>query len=259
VKFSAVIVTYNNEKVILDCLESLQGVADEIVVVDSASTDHTRKIASYFTDKIIKHPSTDYVQLKELGHRLAAHEWVLSIEPDERLSAALRLELFAWKKNPAEADGFTIPRKSFYLKRWIKYSGWYPNRRLRFYRKSQACWKKEDGRVFVVVNGKVKKFHSPLEHLSFSSISEHVQYLNRLSERRARELYARKKKARFYQLWFSPVFVFLKYYFFRLGWLDGFPGLVISALSGYTVFLKYAKLKEIWRKGEKIESVPGCQ
>lgn len=255
-KFSAVIVTYNNEKIILDCLESLRDVADEIVVVDSASTDHTRKIASYFTEKVLKHPSTDYIELKELGHRLAAHEWILSVEPDERLSTGLQLELLEWKKNPVEAEGLTIPRKSFYLERWIKHSGWYPNRRVRFYRKSQACWKREAGLVFVEVEGRIKKFKSHLEHLAFSSISEHVQYLNRLAERRARELYARKKKTRFYHLWFSPVFVFFKNYFLKLGWLDGFPGLVISALSGYTVFLKYAKLKEIWRKGEKIEPVP---
>ncbi|MGB9836831.1 MAG: glycosyltransferase family 2 protein [Candidatus Saccharicenans sp.] len=255
-KFSAVLVTYNSEKIIIDCLESLRGVADEIVVVDSESTDQTRKIARYFTDKVIRHHSTDYVELKNLGHQLATNEWVLSVEPDERLSAGLRLELLEWKKNPEEADGFTIPRKSFYLERWIRHSGWYPNRRVRFYRKSRACWKREAGRVLVEVEGEIKKFKSDLEHIAFSSISEHLHYIDRMSENRARKLYAGKKKARFYHLCWSPFWAFLKSYFFKLGCLDGFPGLVISVMSGYSVFLKYAKLKEIWKKGEKIEPVP---
>lgn len=258
-KFSAVIVTYNNEKTILDCLESLQGVADEVVVVDSGSTDHTRKLARFFTDKVIKHNSIDYVELKKLGQQVACHEWVLSIEPDERLSSGLKLEFLEWKRNPDEADGFTIPRRSYYLERWIKHSGWYPNRRLRFYRKNLAVWKKDGGRVFVEARGRIKKFKNYLEHKAFSSISEHVQYVNRLSERRARELYSRKKKTRFYHLWLLPGFVFLRNYFLRLGWLDGFAGLVISLMAGYSVFLKYAKLKEIWKKGEKIEPVPCCR
>lgn len=258
-KISAVVVTYNNEKKIEACLQSLQSVVDEIVVVDSMSTDYTRKIASYFTNKVFKHSSTDYAELKNFGHRVAAHSWVLSVEPDERLSTELRLELLALKNQPVEVDGFSIPRVSFYLGRWIRHSGWYPNRRLRLYRKDKGCWVKERFRVFLNFSGKIKKLKNPIEHLAFSSVSEQVLYLNRLSERRAQELYVRRKRAHFYHLSFWPLARFFSTYFFKIGFLDGYAGLVISTMSAYSVFLRYAKLKEIWKKGEKIEPVPCSQ
>lgn len=258
-KISAVIVTYNNEKKVEPCLQSLTGVVDEIIVVDSQSTDYTRKIASYFTDKVFKHPSTDYAELKNFGHRAAAYNWILSMEPDERLSTELRLELLRLKNQPVEADGFSIPRISFYLGRWIRYSGWYPNRRVRLYNKDKGCWTGERFRVFLNFSGKAKKLRHPIEHLAFSSISEHILYLNRLTGHRAQELYARRKKARFYHFYLLPFLKFFSTYFLKFGFLDGYAGLVISAMSAYSVFLRYAKLKEIWRKGEKIEPVPCSQ
>lgn len=253
------VVTYNNEKKIEFCLQSLMGVVDEIIVVDSQSTDCTRKIASCFTDKVFKHSSFDYAELKNFGHRVAAYDWILSIEPDERLSTELRLELLRLKNQPAEAEGYYLPRKSFYLGRWIRHSGWYPNYRLRLYRKDKARWLRDRFRVRLDFSGKARKLKSPLEHLAFSTISEHVLYLNRLSGRRAQELYASKKKAHFYHFWFLPCFRFFSTYFFKFGFLDGYAGLIISAMSAYSVFLRYAKLKEIWKKGEKIESVPCSQ
>ncbi len=258
-KISAVVVTYNNEKKIIPCLESLQGVIDEIVVVDCRSTDLTRKIASYFTPKVFVHPSLDYVVLKNFGQEKAAFDWILSIEPDERLSQALKLKLLRIKQLSAEADGYSIPRLSYYLGRWVRHSGWYPNRRVRLYRKGAGVWVREQHRVYLKFSGKVIKLKPPMEHLAFSSISEHVNYLNRVSERRAQELYARRKKSRFYHLCLLPIFRFFSTYFLKGGWLDGCAGLVISVLSGYSVFLKYAKLKEIWKKGERIEPVSYIQ
>jgi glycosyltransferase involved in cell wall biosynthesis len=255
VKISAVIVTYNDEKKIIDCLESLQGVADEIVVVDSNSLDLTRKVASYFTGKVFKHSSTDYVELKNFGQRQAAFNWILSLEPDERLSRGLKLELFRIKRQPDEAEAYSIPRLSFYLGRWVKHSGWYPNRRIRLYKKDQGTWVRDRLRVFLKFSGKVRNLKNPVEHLAFDSISEHLSYLNRLSQRQAQELYLRRKKARFYHFCFLPCSKFFSKYFFKGGWLDGYPGLVISGLSAYSVFLKYAKLKEVWKKGERIEPV----
>lgn len=258
-KISAVIVTYNNEKKIEACLQSLQGVADEIIVVDSESTDYTRKIAGYFTSKVFKYSPTDYAELKNIGHRLASYFWILSVEPDERLSTELRVELLRLKKKQVEAEGFSIPRISFYLGRWIRHSGWYPNRRVRLYNKDNGFWIKETFRVFLKFSGKIKKLRYPVEHLAFSSLSDHVIYLNRLSERRAQQLYSRRKKARLYHFCFLPMLRFFRTYFLKAGWLDGYPGLVISTMSAYSVFLRYAKLKEIWKKGEKIEPVPCSQ
>jgi len=259
VKISAVVVTYNNEKKIEACLQSLQGVVDEIIVIDSESTDYTGKIAGYFTDKVFKYSSTDYAELKNIGHRLASYFWILSVEPDERLSMELRVELLRLKRQQVEVEGFSIPRISFYLGRWVRHSGWYPNRRIRLYNKDNGFWTKERFRVFLKFSGKIKRLRYPLEHLPFGSISEHVAYLNRLSERRAQQLYSRRKKARLYHFWFFPMLRFLRTYFLKAGWLDGYAGLVISAMSAYSVFLRYAKLKEIWKKGEKIEPVPCSQ
>jgi glycosyltransferase involved in cell wall biosynthesis len=259
VKISAVIVTYNNEKKIGNCLESLQGIVDEIIVVDSLSTDCTRKIASHFTNKIIKCFSSDYAYLKNYGQKIAAFDWILSIEPDERLSTGLRLELLKLKNKPIEIEGFYIPRRSFYIYRWVKHSGWYPDWRVRLYQRDKGCWKKEGYRIFFDFSGKTGRLKTPVEHLAFSSISEHLIYLNRVAERRAQEIYARKKKPRFYHFWLWPCFRFFYKYIIKFGFLDGFPGLVISAMSAYAVFLRFAKLREIWKKGERIESVPGCQ
>jgi len=259
VKISAVIVTYNNEKKIIGCLESLQGIVDEIVVVDSCSTDLTRKIASYFTPQVYKHPSPDYAELKKFGQQKANFDWVLSLEPDERLSRRLKLELLKIKDQPDEAEGYLIPRRSFYLGRWIKHSGWYPNRRIRLYRKEKGFWVKKPFQVSLNFSGKVKDIKYPIEHLAFASISEHVSYLNRISERRAQELYLKRKKARCYHFCLEPCLKFFNIYFLKGGWLDGFAGLVISALSAYGVFLKYAKLKEVWKKGERIEPVSYSQ
>lgn len=139
-KITAVVVTYNNEKKIIDCLESLQGVVDEIVVVDSHSTDLTRKVAAYFTDKVYRHSSADYAALKNFGQEKASFNWILSLEPDERLSRGLKLELLKVKQKPDEAEGYLVPRRSFYLGRWIRHSGWYPNRRIRLYRKEKGLW-----------------------------------------------------------------------------------------------------------------------
>ncbi|MGB9764881.1 MAG: glycosyltransferase family 2 protein [Candidatus Saccharicenans sp.] len=258
-KISAVVVTYNNEKKIEGCLESLEGIADEIVVVDSLSTDGTRKIATQFTDKIIKHSSTDYAFLKNLGQKASANEWILSLEPYERLSTRLRLELLKLRSQSVEVDGFYIPRRSFYIYRWIRHSGWYPDYRVRLYQKEKGSWKKEKNRIFLDFSGRAKKLKSPVEHLGFSSISEQVIHINRIAERRAQELYARKKKTRLDHLFFWPAAKFLYVYLLKLGFLDGFAGLVISTLSAYSVFLKFAKLKEIWKKGEKIEFMPGCR
>ncbi|MGB4704309.1 MAG: glycosyltransferase family 2 protein [Candidatus Saccharicenans sp.] len=254
-KVTAVVVTYNSEKKIIGCLESLQGVVDEIIVVDSHSTDLTRKIASHFTDKVFLHDSIDYPELKNFGQQQASFDWILSLEADERLSRELKLELLKIKQKPDEVDGYRIPRMSFYLGRWIKHSGWYPDCRVRLYRRDRGIWVSENYRVFLNFSGRRVKLKNHLEHLAFSSISEHVGYLNRLSERRARELYLKRKKARFYHFCLSPVFRFLKIYLLKGGWLDGFPGLVISVLSAYSVFLKFAKLKEVWKKGERIEPV----
>lgn len=254
-KISAVVVTYNNEKKIIGCLESLQGVVDEIVVVDSHSTDLTRKIASYFTDKVYKHSSTDYAELKNFGQQQASFSWVLSLEPDERLSRGLKLELLKIKQRPDETEGYWISRLSFYLGRWIKHSGWYPDRRIRLFRKEKGLWVRDRFRVSLNFSGKTARLKQPVEHWAFASISEHLNHLNRVTERRAQELYLKKKKTRFYHLWFAPVARFLGTYLGKGGWLDGFPGLVISMLAAYSVFLKYAKLKEVWKKGERIEPV----
>ncbi|MDI6849088.1 MAG: glycosyltransferase family 2 protein [Candidatus Saccharicenans sp.] len=258
-KITAVVVTYNDEKKIIDCLESLQSVVDEIVVVDSQSTDLTRKVASYFTDKVYRTTSADYAALKNLGQEIASFNWILSLEPDERLSRGLKLELLKIKQQPDEAEGYLISRRSFYLGRWVRHSGWYPNRRIRLYRKDKGTWVRDRFRVSLNFTGRAGRLKNPVEHLAFASISEHLNYLNRVTERRAQELYLKRKKARAYHFWLSPVARFLGIYFGKGGWLDGFAGLVISTLAAYSVFLKYAKLKEVWKKGERIEPVSHSQ
>ena len=255
-KISAVIITHNEEAKIEAALLSLAGIAAEIIVVDSSSTDRTVKLARKHTDRIFERKWTNFSDQKNFGDGLAAHPWILSLDADERLSPELRAEIEAMLDDEPDCAAFSMPRKVYYLGRWIKHSGWYPDRKVRLFRKERARWEGAYIHESLVVVGEVRKLKGDIHHYTYKNIADHLGRMNRFSDLGAQKLYAEKKKCRWYHLLLQPFGRFVKSYILKRGFLDGFAGMVISVLNGYGIFIRYAKLREIWKKGERIEPFP---
>jgi len=253
---SAVIITYNEEKRLEGALKSLAGLADEVIVVDSYSTDKTLDIAKKYTKRVFQREWKNFADQKNFANDKASFPWILSLDADERISPELRKEILSLKESEAEWAGFSMPRQVYYLGKWIRHSGWYPDRKIRLFRKEEAKWEGEFIHEKLVIRGKIARLKGPIHHFTYRSISDHLDRINNFSKLGAQKLYAQKKKARWYHLIFFPFFRFIKFFFFRLGFLDGFAGLLISVLNSYAVFIRYGKLKEIWKKGERIEPFP---
>lgn len=254
---SVVMITHNEEKRLEAALRSVREIADEIVVVDSESTDITVRIAERHGARIFLRKWTNYADQKNFGNEQAAGPWILSLDADERVSPELRRELLALKTAPeAGYAAFSMPRQVYYLGRWIRHSGWYPDRRPRLFLRGRARWEGDFVHEALVIDGPAGRLDGPLHHFTYASIADHAARINRFSGLGAQKLYARGTKGRLIHLALLPPARFLKSYVLRLGFMDGYPGLVIAALNGYAIFLRYAKLREIWKKGERIEPFP---
>jgi glycosyltransferase involved in cell wall biosynthesis len=256
VKISAVVITFNEEANIEAALESLAGIADEIIVVDSLSTDRTVKLAREFTGQVVERKWTNYADQKNYGDDLASHPWILSLDADERISAELRTELLALKGEDPTCSGFSMPRLVFYLGRWIRHCGWYPDPKIRLFRGDSARWEGEYVHETLAVRGEIRKLKGPLHHYTYRSIGDHLARLNKFADLGAQKLYAQGRKSRWYHLLVLPSSRFVKSYILKRGFLDGFAGMVVCVLNGYSIFVRYAKLREIWKKGERIEPFP---
>lgn len=255
-KISAVVITLNEEKRLEPALRSLRDVADEIIVVDSGSKDRTVRLAENYTSRVFERPWTGYADQKNYGNSLAVHPWILSLDADERLSPELRREILELKTTDPDCNAFSMPRRVHYLGKWIRHSGWYPGRKIRLFRKEKAHWAGAYVHESLIVEGGILKLKGDLHHFTYRGIDDHVARINRFSGLAAQKLYAAGKKSRSGHLIFLPGARFLKTYVLKLGFLDGFPGFVIAVLNGYAVFIRYAKLREIWKKGERIEPFP---
>lgn len=247
-KISSVVITFNEEDKIEACLESLAW-TDEIIVVDSGSTDRTPEISRRHTDRFFRHPWQGMIEQKKYATSLASNDWILSLDADERVSPELRAEIEAFRAGPPPSfDGFEIPRKNFYIDRWVRHAGWYPDRKLRFFRRSKAVWKGLDPHDRVEILGPVGRLRGEILHHSFDSIEDHADRVNQYSSISAGEYALRGRKARWYSLLVHPGFRFIKAYVLRGGFLDGRVGFIVSMMQSYEVFVKYAKLWELGRQ-----------
>ena len=252
-EISAVLIALNEEKRLEAALKSVQGVVSEIVVVDGGSTDGTVRLAKRYTDKVFERTWTNFADQKNFANSQATRPWILSLDADERVSLELREEILALKGVEPSCAAFAIPRQVHYLGRWIRHSGWYPDRKLRLFRADRARWEGDYVHEELVLSGPVEKLEAPIHHFTYTGIADHVARINRFSDLGAQKLYAKGRKCRFIHLVGWPAGRFIRSYFLKLGFLDGFPGFVIAVLNGYSVFIRYAKLREIWKKGERIE------
>ncbi|MCK4762985.1 MAG: glycosyltransferase family 2 protein [Candidatus Aminicenantes bacterium] len=244
-KISAVIIALNEEDRIRDTLDSCLEVADEIVVVDSYSTDKTVEIAREFGARIFQKKFIDYGSQKNFAIEKAENEWILNLDADERVSPRLKEEILKLKaQEEIEADGFLINRKTFYMGRWIKHSGWYPDRKLRLFKKEKSRWR---GRIHegLILTGRTGRIGGDILHYTYRDMSDHVLRMNKYSYMQAEDIVKNKKKFLYLRALLLPAITFLRFYVWKAGFLDGFPGFVIALVSSWTTGMKYMKAIEI--------------
>jgi glycosyltransferase involved in cell wall biosynthesis len=243
-KISATIITCNEERNIARVLESLR-CCDEIVVVDSGSTDRTVEIASKLGARVVESPWRGYAGQKNFASERATHDWILSLDADESLSEALEGEIWQIKKNGPEFDAYTMPRLAQYLGRWILHSGWYPDRKVRLFDRRRGAWIGERVHESVVVDGRVGHLKSNILHFTCSSLSEHLKTMDRYTTLAAEQLIDEKKQIGWRQLVLDPPWTFFQTYVLKRGFLDGMEGLTIAYMAALYNFLKYAKARNM--------------
>jgi glycosyltransferase involved in cell wall biosynthesis len=244
VKISATIITCNEERRIARTIESLR-CCDEIVVVDSGSTDRTVEIAQQLGARVIESAWPGYAKQKNLASAQAANDWILSLDADEALSEALEAEIWQLRKKGPEFDAYTMPRLAQYLGRWILHSGWHPDRKVRLYDRRQASWVGEFVHESVEVRGSVGHLKSNILHYTCESVSEHVRTLDGYTTLAAQEIVSRKQPVAWHNLLLEPVWTFVRTYVFQRGFLDGQEGLMIAYMAAMYTFLKYAKARNM--------------
>lgn len=252
VKISAVILTLNEEKNIERCLSSLCSLVDEIVVVDSFSTDKTRDLCHQYNARFLQHPFEGFIEQKNWGMAQAAFDHILSVEGDEALSDTLQKSIAAVKQNWIH-DVYVFNRLTYYCGQWIRHGGWYPDKKLRLFDRRKGRFGGTNPHdKFILAPGATKvHLKGDLLHYAFTSISEHLILSNKYSDIKAKGAYEKGKTGGWLNLVFNPLFRFLRTYFFKLGFLDGFNGLVISVISAQSNFLKYAKIMQMNRDKHK--------
>jgi glycosyltransferase involved in cell wall biosynthesis len=249
-KISAVIITFNEERNIVRCLQSLEGIADEIIVVDSFSTDNTEKLCDPFNVKFVKHPFEGHIQQKSWAVGQATYDYVLSLDADEALSEMLKKSITEVKTN-LQADGYSFSRLSNYLGQWIKHCSWYPDVKLRLWNRRKGSWGgiNPHDKVIMQAGSNVQRIKGDLLHYSYYSIQQHLNQINKFTDIAAKEAFAQGKKTSMFIAIVRGVWKFKRDYFFKLGFLDGAYGFVICVLAGYTTFIKYLKIRELKKAG----------
>lgn len=242
-KLSVTIIAGEAEDEIRGCLESVKW-ADEIVVVDSHSKDKTAEIAREYTDKVFLKEWEGYAAQKQCALELATNEWVFSLDSDERVSDGLRTEIEDILANGSPHDGYLIPRRNYFLGRWIKYCGWYPGFQLRFFRKGKAKLNHRQIHEAFLVDGPIGYLTHDIIHHTHPTIHETLSKVNEYSTLRAQEKAARKRVTTL-DLVLRPLAAFLQFYILKQGFRDGVYGLMVSVIHAITNAQTYMKIWEL--------------
>jgi glycosyltransferase involved in cell wall biosynthesis len=255
-KLSATIIARNEASCIGDALQSVAW-ADEIVVVDSHSTDDTVAIARRYTSRVEVREWNGYVDQKNYAASIASNDWILSVDADERVSAALASEIRATLASGPAAGAYRIPRVTWHLGRWIRSTDWYPDYQIRLYDRRSAAFTGRYVHESVHASGSVGRLSAELQHYAYRDIADHLETMNRYTSLAARQMHEEGRRARVCDLICHPPLAFLRNYIVRAGFKDGLPGLIVSSMNSYYVFLKFAKLRELeqskgsWRPDER--------
>jgi glycosyltransferase involved in cell wall biosynthesis len=241
---SVTVITFNAAAQLEPAIESVAW-ADEIIVVDSGSTDGTLDLARRLATRVEMRQWPGYAAQKNHAASLAANEWILSIDADERVSPGLAGWLQRWRSTDPQVGGYRIPRVSWYLDRWIRTTDWYPDLQLRLYHRGRGQWTSSRVHESVRVDGPVAVAGGELQHYPYAGVSEHLQRIDRYTTLAAMDMRDRGVRATSAALIIYPVAAFLRNYVLRGGIRDGRTGLAVSLLNTYYVMLKFVKLLEL--------------
>ncbi|MGB9735569.1 MAG: glycosyltransferase family 2 protein [bacterium] len=243
-ELSVVVVTQNEEDRIRQCLESVKW-AHEIIIVDAFSKDKTLDICRLYTDKIYSREWDGFITQKNYAMSLATKDWVLSLDADEALSEQLIDEIKSvLGSGKQDCVAYSMPRKTYYLGRWILHSGWYPDRKIRLVKNGFGKWGGLEPHDTLVVNGRVCRLNGDILHYSFRNISHHIRKLDYFTDVASEELIKSGKHIGIKELIFHPVGMFFKMFILKRGFLDGIQGFIAASISAFHVFIKYAKAWE---------------
>ena len=240
---SVVIITYNEEANIKRCLESVQGLAEEIIVVDSGSLDGTQEICRSMGATVIEQEFLGYIEQKNFATSKANNDWIFSMDADEALTPELRASIEAIFPEPA-ADGYTMNRLTNYCGTWVKHGGWYPDLKLRLYNRNKGQWTgvNPHDRYRLSLGSAMSHLNGDILHYSYNSLSDHLKQIDRFSSIGAISMHNQGKRSSIAKILYKPIARFLRHYIFKAGFLDGLTGFTIAINSGHAVFLKYLRL-----------------
>jgi glycosyltransferase involved in cell wall biosynthesis len=241
---SVVIITHNEEDNIRECLESVKW-ADEIIVVDSNSSDKTEEICRSYGITFIQEAWKGFALQKNSAIEKATRDWILSLDADERITPELKKEITAVMESADPKDGYFIARKNFFLGRWIKRCGWYPDYNLRLFQKGKGLFGIREVHEAIKINGAAGHLKSPMEHHTYKSLEDFMKRLDLYSTLAAQQMLKEKKIYGILHIIFRPLYTFISMYFLRLGFLEGYYGFILSVLYAFYTFLKYIKLREM--------------
>jgi len=248
---SVVIIAFNEERNISRCLESVSEIADEIIVVDSGSTDRTEKMCTDFGAKFIHNYWPGYTEQKNFANAQASNDHILSLDADEAISTLLKYNIRNEKENGFK-NGYLMNRMTNYCGKWIKHGAWYPDRQLRLFDRRQGQWEGERIHERFVLRDNSGPVHieGDMLHYSYYTIEEHVAQANYFTTITAEVAFQKGKNAGFIKIFCSPVIRFLRDYIFRAGFLDGYAGFLIAQISANATFLKYIKIRQLHQKSK---------
>lgn len=245
-KLSVVIITYNEEKNIRRCLDSVKEIADEIVVIDSFSKDDTEKICRENGAVFIQNVFEGYQKQKTFALTQAHFDCILSLDADEEVSVELKRSILQVKQNWT-ADAYQMNRLTNYCGKWIHYTGWYPDRKIRLFKRQKAIWQGTNVHESIALteNAILQTLKGNLLHYSFYSISQHLNKLNQYTDIGAQVAFEKGKRVGLLKIILGPFWKFFQAYFLRLGFLDGYYGFVISVIIAFEAFAKYTKIRAL--------------
>lgn len=248
---SLVIITYNEERNIARCMKSVGDLADEVVVVDSFSTDRTEEICRQYGAKFVQHVFEGHIQQKNYAITQATYPFILSLDADEALSDDLKESIRKVKQN-RKCDGYYFNRLTNYCGQWIRHSGWYPDRKLRLFDSRKGRWTgvNPHDRYELDKGSSLEFLEGDLLHYCFNSIQEHVDQTNKFSGEGAKALFEKGKRSSTLKMVVKAAARFFRNYFLKCGFLDGYYGYIICRISAFSSFIKYAKLKELQKKAK---------
>jgi glycosyltransferase involved in cell wall biosynthesis len=246
VKLSAVIITFNEEKNIERCILSIKDIADEILVVDSFSTDETQAICKKYGVRFIQHAFDGHIEQKNRAKALAANEHILSLDADEALGEELKMSILEVKSD-WQYDAYKMNRLTNYCGQWIHHSGWYPDTKIRLFDRSKGKWggTNPHDKFIPQKRASISHLKGDILHYSYYNRDEHLKQIESFSSIGAQALFNKGKKSNWLKIVIKPLARFIKAYILHLGFLDGAAGFTISRLSAYANYLKYVKLKKL--------------